>query len=162
MELVPQEGVGVRLVDGGARMLLRGSMGTFACEGVATSNKNWVIILANEWMGDCSIWDTIVIIGIFVSSKCNPIGTIVGSPTCGDEIWNGGELLGHALILLHQIFDSSFGGQFVKVVNSQTLRMAHNLSNFIGYKLPLLPIGSKYVIGSCQNLVGVGMMGLPF
>jgi len=36
------------VVDGGVRMLLRGSMGTFAWEGVATSNGNWVISLASE------------------------------------------------------------------------------------------------------------------
>jgi hypothetical protein len=61
-------------------------------------------------MGGCSIWDTIVINGIFVSSKCNPTRTIVGSPTHGDEILIGGELLRHALVLLHQIVDSSFWG----------------------------------------------------
>jgi len=76
------------VVDGKVGMLLTGSMGTFAWEGIATSNMNWVITSTKEWMGSCSTWDVTVIDGISISSKYTPTWIIVGSPTCGNEIWN--------------------------------------------------------------------------
>jgi hypothetical protein len=37
-------------------------------------------------VGGYSTWDVIVIDGISISSKYNMTWTIVGSPTCGNEI----------------------------------------------------------------------------